>query len=148
MDRLEALTGFKHRVTSAYHPQLNGLDERLNQTLKASLQKLVNDQQDDWDDLVDDVLFAYRTSRQDSTKFTPFFVIYNREARLPIEASMPCRSKEFNDANIDEKVTMLVELKKQIHVQVKGNILKAQEKQKRQYDRKHIIGTILKVSYS
>ena len=44
MDRLEALTGFKQRVTSAYHPQSNGLDERLNQTLKASLQKLVNDQ--------------------------------------------------------------------------------------------------------
>ena len=48
-----------------------------------------------------------------------------------IEASMPCRSKEFDDANIDEKITMLVELKKQIHDQVKGNILKAQEKQKR-----------------
>ena len=33
MDRLEELTGFRHRVTSAYHPQANGLDERLNQTL-------------------------------------------------------------------------------------------------------------------
>ena len=130
MDRLESLTGFKHRVTSAYHPQSNRLDERLNQTLKASPQKLVNDQLDDWDDLVDDILFAYRTSRQDSTKFTTFFVMYIREARLPIEVSMPCRSKEFDDAYIDEKVTILVELKKQIHDQVKGKILKAQEKQK------------------
>ena len=146
MNRLESLTGFKHRVTSAYHPQSNGLDERLNQTLKASLQKLVNDKQDDWDDLVDDVLFAYRTSRQDSTKFTPSFIMYNREAKLPVEASMPCRSKEFDNANIDEKVKMLVELKKQIHDQVKGNILKAQEKQKRHYERKHNIGSILKVS--
>ena len=146
MNRLESLTGFKHRVTSAYHPQSNGHDERLNQTLKASLQKLVNDKQDYWEYLVDDVLFAYRTSQQDSTKFTPFFIMHNCEAKLPVEASMPCRSKEFDNANINEKVKMLVESKKQIHDQVKGNILKAHKKQKRHYDRKNNIGTILNVS--
>ena len=43
---LEELTGFKHRVSSAYHPQAN---ERMNQTLKFQLQKLVNDQMDDRD---------------------------------------------------------------------------------------------------
>ena len=43
---IEELTGFKHQVTSAYHPQAN---ERMNQTLKFQLQKLVNDQMDDWD---------------------------------------------------------------------------------------------------
>ena len=66
INRLEELTGFQHRVTSAYHPQSNGLDERMNQTLKAALQKLVNENQDDWDQLLDNVLFAYRTSRQAS----------------------------------------------------------------------------------
>ena len=71
--RLEKLTGFQHRVTSAYHPQSNGLDERMNRTLKGALQKLVNEKQEDWDQLLDNVLFAYRTSRQASTKYTPFF---------------------------------------------------------------------------
>ena len=35
VDLLEELTGFKHKITSAYHPQSNGLDERFNQMLKA-----------------------------------------------------------------------------------------------------------------
>ena len=35
VDLLEELTGFKHKITSAYHPQFNGLDEHFNQTLKA-----------------------------------------------------------------------------------------------------------------
>ena len=30
VDLLEEFTGFKHRVTSAYHPQAKGLDERMN----------------------------------------------------------------------------------------------------------------------
>ena len=35
------LTGPEQRVTSAYHPQSNGLTERFNQTLQSSLLKVV-----------------------------------------------------------------------------------------------------------
>ena len=56
MDLLKELTGFKHKITSAYYPQSNGLGERFNQTLKAQLQKLVNENQDNWDELLDDIL--------------------------------------------------------------------------------------------
>ena len=36
------LTGIEHCVSSAYHPQTNGLTERFNQTLQTALLKLVN----------------------------------------------------------------------------------------------------------
>lgn len=72
------LVGTDHRITSAYHPQSNGLVERMNQTLKNTLLKLVNDQQNNWDDLLDPTLFAIRTSRQKSTKYTPFELMFNR----------------------------------------------------------------------
>ena len=45
------LSGTDHRVTSAYHPQSNGLCEQLNQTLQNIQLKRVNDNQDDWDEL-------------------------------------------------------------------------------------------------
>ena len=47
VDELEKHIGFKHKITSAYHPQSNGLDERTNQMLKCQLQKLVNEHMDD-----------------------------------------------------------------------------------------------------
>ena len=47
------LTGTEHRISTAYHPQTNGLVERYNQTLQRSLIKLCNDKQNDWDDHLD-----------------------------------------------------------------------------------------------
>lgn len=40
----------EHRVSSAYHPQTNGLYERMNQTLKASIGKTIRGQQERWED--------------------------------------------------------------------------------------------------
>ena len=71
-------TRTKHKVSSAYHPQTNGLTERFNQMLQASLIKIVNRNQNDWDEHLSAILFVYRTSVQKATKVTPFEVMYCR----------------------------------------------------------------------
>ena len=58
-------------VTSAYHPQTNGLDKRTNQTLKLRLAKLVNEQQDNWDDYIEENSFL--TQKQASTNLIEMF---------------------------------------------------------------------------
>ena len=145
MDSLEELTGFKHKITSAYHPQSNGLDERFNQTLKSQLQKLVNDHQDDWDDLLDNILFAYRSSRQDSTKCSPFLLMYGREARLPIDLTRVPSDIAPDKLDFETKVQKMLELQKELHDKARINIEKAQARQKRQYDAKHNTNTNIKV---
>ena len=78
------LAGTEQRISSAYHPQSNGLDECTNQTVSRALLKVVNMEHDDWDEQLDGVLFSYRTSVHASTKFTPFFLMYGRDPILPI----------------------------------------------------------------
>lgn len=82
---LFAMAGIQHRISSAYHPQSNGLDERTNQTISSALLKFINVQQDDWDEHLDCVLFSYRTSVHASTKYTPFFLMFGCDPVLPIE---------------------------------------------------------------
>ena len=77
------ITGVKHIISLAYHPQTNGLIEQFNQTLQRSLLKMVKQNENEWENYLDSVLFAYRTSKQASTKFSPFFLLYGREPRLP-----------------------------------------------------------------
>ena len=79
--------GIKRSVTSAYHPQTNGLDERTNQTLKVRLSKLVNEKQDDWCEFLEDVAYSIRTQNQSTTKYTPFFLMFGRNPRSPAEVN-------------------------------------------------------------
>ena len=76
--RLFILTGIRHKIASAYHPQCNGLVERYNQTIQRSLIKLVSEKQNNWDMFLDGVLFAYRTSVHKSTAVTPFELMFCR----------------------------------------------------------------------
>jgi transposase InsO family protein len=60
----------KRSVTSAYHPQTNGLDEQTNQTLKQRLSKLVNEHQNNWCDFLEEVVYSIHTQKQATTKYT------------------------------------------------------------------------------
>ena len=43
----------------------------------------MNEHADNWDGLIEGVLFAYHTSIHASTKVSPFEIMYGRKARLP-----------------------------------------------------------------
>ena len=107
---------------------------------------MVNDHQDDWDELLDNILFAYRTSRHNSTKCTPFLLMYGREARLPIDITLQAVSEPHKDEEIDleTKVERMLEMQKKLHENALANIQKVQLDQKQQYDAKHNTHTKLK----
>lgn len=58
--------------TTPYHPQTDGLVERVNGTVKAMLRKTAQEEGKDWDKLIPYLLFAYREVPQASTGFSPF----------------------------------------------------------------------------
>ena len=68
-----------------YHPQSDGLVERFNRTLEAMLSKYVNENQKNWDECLQLVMLAYRSSVQESTWQTPYFTTFGREVRLPLD---------------------------------------------------------------
>ena len=99
------MMGTKCNITSAYHPQSNGQDERFNQTLQHQLLKYVDEKQNTWDLYIESVLFSYRVSVQDSTKQTPFYLVYGRQARLPVDLQIKSIKNDFeNKPTIDDSL--------------------------------------------
>jgi sulfur carrier protein ThiS len=74
-----------HKTTTPYNPQSNGLIERFNRTLGQILQRRSPKEKQDWHLYLPAALFAYRSIKQESTKQSPFFLMYGYEPRTPFD---------------------------------------------------------------
>src|SRR5436189_469121 len=122
----------KHKLSSPYHPQTNGLVERFNRTLCESLAK-VSEKEDEWDEHIESVLFAYRTIKHNTTKKTPFFMVYGREAILPIEDFE--NEENFGKDTIIGRTYDLINLVDE-RIEALENIERSQVQQKNRHDTK------------
>ncbi|UYV76601.1 hypothetical protein LAZ67_14001425, partial [Cordylochernes scorpioides] len=122
-----------HRFTTAYHPQTNGLTERLNKPLANMIAMYVSVEQKDWDVILPYVTFAYNTAKQNTTGFTPFKLIHGREAETTVDTLFPNPHEDLQE-DYSQKIASQVEETRQL---ARLETLKAQEKDKARYDSKH-----------
>lgn len=120
-----------HKLTTSYHPQTNGLTERLNRTLTDMLSMYVSDDHSDWDVALPYVTFAYNSSRLDTAGYSPFYLLFGREPTLPldtlIQQTAP-RSLYAQDAIAHANTARKI---------AHSRLALSQHAQKNRYDRRH-----------
>ena len=131
---------FRQTLASAYHPQTNGLVERYNKTLAETIAKSSFRKPFEWDELIPSALFAYRTTRHATTKQTPFYLMYGREATYPIETALsPTTSLQTTDDISDMLVQQTFEVfgpLEEARQLARTNIRRDQDKQQQRYNQK------------
>ena len=80
--------GIKHKHSTPYYPQCNGLVEKVNGMICKIISKHVGNKTQTWDKHLNATLWAYHTSFKSSLGFTPFHLVYGQEALLPIEVEL------------------------------------------------------------
>ncbi|OBZ67992.1 hypothetical protein A0J61_11904, partial [Choanephora cucurbitarum] len=133
MRQVCARLGIQRSLTSVEHPQLDGLVERANRTIKTSLAICTEGNPAEWDENLPFVTFDYNTAKQTSTGYSSFEVMYGRKARIPVMPNL-----ELQEEKTYETEAWAAYLKNQIpliHGRALKNIEKAQVKQKRAYNK-------------
>lgn len=116
--------------TSAYHPQAN-LVERSNRELKIFLRNYISGNPQTWDTLLPFFTFQYNTTVNSSTGYSPFELLYGRQARIP-NSVYNVTDKELN---YDDYVTEMKSNFRNIHDKAIDNVISSKQKRKELYDK-------------
>jgi len=69
--------------TTPYKASTNAAVERFHRTLNGMIGRMIDERQRDWDTYLPYIMAAYRSSRHESTHYTPNFLMLGREVRAP-----------------------------------------------------------------
>ena len=125
------LLGIKKLRTTSYNPKSNGLTERLNGVLKLYLLAYTNFVGGEWDVWCRECCFAYNSSVNRSTGFTPGELMYGRKLRVPIHILY-----NISDGTRNETLTEFKEKLQTMYILARETMGVRQDQALTHYDKK------------
>ena len=123
----------KRSITTPYHPAANGKTERCHRFLNDIIAKSVQHRtHSEWEEALPNALLAMRTCVNDSSKYTPYFLLYARDPVLPVDTILKPRRRYYGD----DYVPTMLQRQHSAFITVKNNTKQARDNIKIQADKK------------
>lgn len=130
MQRTTKLLGIKHHNTSGFHPQTNGILERVHGTLKAIIRSHTNNFASNWPDYIPYAIFVINSSVNTSTLYSPHELVFS------YKLSLPSNLKKAPEPvyNYDDYLSELKYKLQLSHQMARDECLKSKISNKKRYD--------------
>ena len=137
-EQMHRVTRIRASNTTPYHPMGDGQVERFNRTICNMLRSLSANAKKDWRSYLPKLAFAYNATVNKATGYSPHFLMFGREARLPIDMVFEeVRSEgELDNKSHEQFVKQWTERMQEAMEIARKSIEKSANYNKQYYDRK------------
>ena len=134
--------GIDQIKTTPYHPECNGVVERMHGTLVPMLTKASRSGLD-WVEQIPFALFALRSAPNRDTRFSPYQLVYGHRVRTPLDIlHQGWAEEEFGDLEVGEWADWLVSRLAVWHESVRERGKEASGDRKKLYDKSTVNRTL------
>jgi len=134
LSELCRLMGVSRRFTTAYHARCNAVCERSHATVNSMLAKCIDTNQRNWTDHLQQVLFCFNASIQESTQHSPFFLMHGTEPLWNIHFQMGAGERQAYSVN--DYADLLITRLETAHAIVRQHLGTAARRMSDWYDKK------------
>ena len=131
MSNMRLLIEYNHIFSTPCHPQTNGIVERFNSTFIPQISNLQDSQNNNWDEYLQAVVFAYNSGIHKTTKYSPYELLYGCPAHLPFYS----KPSHFSFPRLNDYFEQLKKILKIYHQSTRFNIIRQQARNKVYHDR-------------
>ena len=136
ISNLFELYGVQKLRTSPYHAQTNGQVERMNQTIIRMISKLDQDKKARWSEHLPKMLAAYNGTRLAVTGYSPYFLLFGRKSRMPVDCLFPTLRDSPHQAKMEVSVVAMQKRLKEAFAVARNLTSQEAARQRYYYDRK------------
>ena len=119
------MLGIKTKLSTVFHPQIDGQTEQMNQELEQYLRLFVEHRQRNWPEWLVTAEFAVNNKAHTTTKISPFIANYGRKLRM---------GGDIRKKGKVESTTEFVKRMKRVHEEAEAVMKKMQEEMKKYID--------------
>ena len=130
------LYGVQKLRTSPYHAQTNGQVERMNQMIIQMIGKLEQDKKARWSEHLPEMLAAYNVTRSAVTGYSPYFLLFGRKARMPVDCLFPTLHDSPHQARMEVSVVAMQKRLKEAFAVARHLTSQEAARQRCYYDRR------------
>ena len=130
------LYGVQKLRTSSYHAQTNGQVERMNQTIIRMIGKLEQDKKARWSEHLPEMLAAYNGTHSAVTGYSPYFLLFGRKSRMPVDCLFPTLRDSPHQAKMEVSVAAMQKRLKEAFAVARHLTSQEAARQRHYYDRK------------
>jgi hypothetical protein len=133
LDKVASLLKVQKLRTTSYRPSANGRIERVHRTINNLMSKMVSEGQRDWQDCLPHVVAAYNAAQHETTNFSPFYLMYGREYRTPLDLVLNVEMENETSTGLDY-TDQLRERYRQAFASVNSRMKTQTQRMKQRYD--------------